>query len=353
MASRLLIACAGLALLTLAGSAAAMRMAEDPNPWDNPERQGGLYEANAKACRPFMPLKPPAADLPDARARAALKGCDSINAYYGIGQPRDVVKARHCAMLESGAEDEPPLGGAAMLMTIYANGSGVKRDLDLAAHYACVRGPDGAAPAETSGRLSHLAEMKTQGTKAKPFDACDDATSGYLGGFCAERQDRMDTVRRKARLKAAVAKWPAPARSAYQQFQKAENAYIEAHAGEVDLSGTLRAAFVIEAEAGIRDYDLGLLSRLDKPDGFKATPAQRAASDARLNAQWRKIMAHPIDLGTVKTEDVRKSQREWIRYRDAWLALARARGLASSGLDGLAKTLTDHRVKELKDYDPS
>ena len=111
--------------------------------------QGPEFAASKATCRRLRGLTPPASDRPDAATAAALgKSCNAEALYYGIGMPADPVKARQCALIEEDAGKASPydagrFGGTAMLMTIYANGVGAARDLDLATALACR--VDGAA----------------------------------------------------------------------------------------------------------------------------------------------------------------------------------------------------------------
>jgi len=91
-----------------------------------------------------------------------------------------------------------------MLMTIYANGEGAKRDLDVAIHLAC--GIEGA-PMESHGRVAHLAELKAKGWKGRDFHYCDDITSGLAMGYCASHSATMARALREKALAAMSAGW--------------------------------------------------------------------------------------------------------------------------------------------------
>ena len=138
---------AGAAALGLCALAAASAQDWSEN---KDELTSGMTESKA-ICRGVLHRDPPAADRPDARTAASLKDCDSEKLYYGIGMKADPVRARQCAFLEMAKEpDEGIFAGRTMLMTIYANGVGAKRDLDVATHLAC--GLEGA-PAAAAMRI--------------------------------------------------------------------------------------------------------------------------------------------------------------------------------------------------------
>ena len=306
--------------LTLAAAAEApWDWADAKDEWSNsPE-----YAASKALCRKLRTREPPRSDRPDAATAASLKGCDSEALYYGIGVQADPVRARQCAFLEAEREDGGVFSGRIMLMTIYANGRGAKRDLDVATHLAC--GIEGAAM-ESHGRVTHLAELKKKGWKGQDFHFCDDITSGLAMGYCASHAARMAAPRREAALAAMSAGWSAPAKQAFARLRAAHSAYVEAHgSGEVDLSGTARAAMVIEAEEALRDELIEVLERLRSGRALPTPATRLAAEDAQLNAAYRRRLeatrgeTYP---GGVTSEGVRDAERAWLRYRDAFLAFA-------------------------------
>jgi uncharacterized protein YecT (DUF1311 family) len=330
---------AALALPLLAAVAA-----DQPEDWSRVQDEYSKDFAESKAiCRRLIRLDFPAADRPDAAAARALKGCDSEALYQ-----TDPVKARQCAYLELADEDNAGVfGGRTMLMTVYANGRGARRDLDLATHLACQI--DGA-PFERDGRVRHLAELRAKGWTGSDFDYCDDITSGLAMGYCADRDARKADAVREGRLGRIAAAFTPPQRQAFDALRKAHAAFAEAHGdGEIDLNGTARAAMQIEAEQAVKDELLDLLQRLGAGRAPTFTHAQFAAADARLNAAYRKRLAaiEPADSpGAVTKAGVVGAQRAWLRYRDAFLAFAAA-AYPKVSRDSLAAWLTDKRTTML------
>ena len=200
---------AGAAALGLCALAAASAQDWSEN---KDEISSGFTESKA-ICRAVLHRDPPAADRPDARTAASLEGCDSEKLYYGIGRKADPVRARQCAFLEMRKEpDEGIFAGRTMLMTIYANGVGAARDLDVATHLAC--GLDGA-PAEVDGRVLHLAGLKAKGSSGRDFDFCDDITSGLAEGYCADHAANLAAPVREARIARLTGGWSAGEKQAF------------------------------------------------------------------------------------------------------------------------------------------
>ena len=338
-----IVAFAALALL--AGAA-------DP-PWDWGDADDEWtsspgFDSSKSLCRRLRDREPPAGDRPDAATAAALQGCDSEALYYGIGVPADPARARQCAFLEGDREDgEGPFSGRAMLMTIYANGVGARRDLDVAIHLAC--GVDGA-PMESHGRVTHLAELKAEGAAGSDFHFCDDITSGLAGGYCAHHGARIAGAARAAALAALTAGWSEAEKQALGRLRRAHATYAEARSGgEIDLGGTLRAAFQVEAEEALNDELLDMLRGLAAGDAPRFTAAQFRAADAGLNAEYRKRMRGPFDdyPGAVTREGIRSAQRAWLGYRDAFLAFAAVK-FPQMPRDSLAAWLTRQRTGLLR-----
>jgi len=132
-----------------------------------------------------------------------------------------------------------PFAGASILMMIYANGFGVRRDLDLSIRLACAN--VGFAEAEIEGRVEHLKKLRS-GEESGVFDLCDDITSGYMSGFCEGVHAEMEALRRKATVDSVVNGWPEKDRVAYASLRKSASDFFGARTmSEVDMSGTARA----------------------------------------------------------------------------------------------------------------
>lgn len=333
-----------IAALCLAAAGAAPWDWGDANDeWTNSRE----YEPSKALCRQLRGHEPPAADRPDAATAASLKGCDSEALYYGIGVPADPVRARQCAFVESESDDAGILSGRTMLMTVYANGRGARRDLDVAIHLAC--GLEGA-PMESHGRVARLAGLKAQPRPGEDFHFCNDITSGLAMGYCAAHDARIAGARRDAAIARLAGGWTAAQKQAFARLREAHAAYVEAHgSGEVDLSGTARGAMAIEAEEALRDEFLVLLKDLSAGHAPRYDAGGDKAADAKLNAAYRRLMRDTVAVdspGPVTREGIRDAQRAWLRYRDAFLAFAAVKYPLVSRAS-LAAWLTDQRTAML------
>ena len=319
--------------------------------------------ATQEICAGLRHLRPPAGDVPGRGEGAPAGRCDSRALYYGIGETSDPAKARACAFYEIGRADlgEDPFSGTGMLMTIYANGRGAARDLDLATALAC-RVP--GAPAELDGRIRHLQAMKANPSEAKTFDYCDDITSGLAGAQCAARDADMADSRRDARIDAMTAGWREPDRTAFAPLRRAAETYARVSAdNEVDMSGTARGMFAIERREAVLDAFTTLLAKLEAGHLPPAGKRDARRADAALNRVYRKIMAIRLAPGdvsgyqsadslpstTVTHDGIRTAERAWIAYRDAWTAFA-ARRFPALAPARLAAYLTRERITDLEPF---
>lgn len=286
--------------------------------------------------------KPPAGDRPTPAQARALAGCSAEKLYYGQGVKPDYVKARQCAFLEAQDNKAEVFAGNTILMQLYANGLGVTRDPDLATAYACL--VDGA-PAEVEGRVAHLQSLKSKPDPS--FDYCDDITSGLAMGYCQARDSDHTAVGRDARITALVATLPAAARSLYAPMKKSFDAFVDAHGDEVDQAGTARAAEVIAEQDKARDQFVRDLDRLASGRWPAASSADAQAADAALNASYRKALAYAANadnVGTIKPDYIRKTQRLWLVYRDAYLRFA-------AGVPGISRDAALARLTRLRTAD--
>lgn len=341
---RRLLALLPLALLAAAAPSAPWDWSTAELGWLSPDGAQPYAESRA-ICARVLHAEPPASDRPTPEQAKALKGCDSDALYHGIGRPADPVKARLCAFTEK--EDEVGhFGGRAMLMTIYANGRGAARNLDVATHLAC--GLETAAPMEHAIRIPRLHKLEP----GKAFSICDDATSGQLGGICVAHEARFAIVDRDRRIAALARKEAYAASPAFAAARRAMESYASAHSGgDQDLSGTLRGAFIVGAEESVRDRFLKTLEALARNRVPPASAGTYARIDARLNTSFRAVLAEDFEdgrlgVGTVTEEGRRISARAWIAYRDAMLAFA-ARHYPRVSRAALATYLTRQRIDDL------
>jgi hypothetical protein len=309
-----------------------------------------LKNGHPPDCNQFAKIEVSPTDLPAAQERKALAKCDSEDLYFGFHHPADPVKARKCAYLEreSGKGFPDTVFGAAGLLTmIYANGKGATRNFDLAVKFACEFDGPGA---NYHFRAEHLLKLKNEHWTGDDFNLCDDATSGFMQGWCARLEGNLGEAQRTDKLTKIIAKWPLVQKSAFRELQQAAKAYFEVSSQyEVDLSGTGRAAFEIEAEESLKNDFLASLEEFEAGKLPKFTASDFKKADDELNSKYAKIQSGPdapIDFTTITPSGIKKAQRAWLRYREVWVKFGAVK-YPSVTSDSWRTWLTLERIKML------
>jgi hypothetical protein len=295
--------------------------------WGNPDgelAQTPQFARSQALCRAVAGREAPAADRPDAATAASLAGCDAEALYYGIGVTRDPARARLCAATQRPTDQMlEPFAGRAMLMTIYANGEGATRNLDLAIRMACTI--EGAEPAEYDRRVTHLAALRDRHWQGRDFSWCDDIDPGLGTGLCASHKAALVRPRREAAQRALIARWSPEQRQAYEPLRRAFEEFVAASAGgDLASGGSSHASLRNRLEQGLRDQFAEMLQRLERGRPPRFTAAQFRTEDRQLNQAYQARLAdeRQYDAPGISPDSIQNAQRAWLRYRDAFLAFA-------------------------------
>ena len=293
-------------------------------------------ESTQSKCRQFLQTPLPN-ESTTVTAPAKWPDCNSYKLYSGIGTKINYAAARKCAWSERLAQQsnlEPRysiasvFGGSAMLSVLYANGEGTPQNLTLAEKFVCEAG---GAPAEIRIRLDHVASLAKSNDPSKPkFDFCDDITSGFMEGFCAARSSELQDQKRSNSLESVTASFNSEQHKLFNLLLRTQEAYAEAHArGEIDLSGTARAMFQIDAEDTLKEDFIEALHIFEAGKYPSASQADYAEADEKLNAAFRNAMSSAEksknDYGAVQPDGIRNAERAWLKYRDAFINFTKAR----------------------------
>ena len=226
----------------------------------------------------------------------------------------------------------------------FANGDGVPRDYDIAAAFLC-RAEPGMAQAEYDGMSAHLEKMRKGETEA-PLRFCDHVTSGYGSTYCASvRWDeempkldaRINALRGRPLMNELLMRGAA--------FAAAETEFI----GEQSQGGTGYSAILLATEIDEKERFIASVEQWSKERAPSASSAEAKSADAELNAMYRKTMKDTEDPEW--RSRLRKAQRAWILYRDAFAAFYVDRWRDSAPADVLRREivtqLTSDRTKAL------
>jgi len=320
--------------------------------WDLCRHSGSRHlhcDSIRKICSQVANVKIPPQDKPTDQEKLLLKGCSSDKLYYGYGNTSDPINARKCAFMQVEQNNaDGVFDGTPILMTVYANGEGVKRDLDIALKFAC--DDESHAAAEFEGRVEHILQMKHE-TRQQRFDYCEDITSGYMSGICANRQASLDNALREIQYTRLFSKWSTGEKRSFEKMQFPWKSYLKAREAEIDQSGTDRGAMIIADQELLKKKFLSDLSDYEEGKMPKFSEHDSKRVDQELNFIYKKIQGGKENQvsGTVTRENIKLAQRAWLKYRDAWLVFAKLKYPAVSEAAWNTK-LTRDRVELLKEF---
>jgi uncharacterized protein YecT (DUF1311 family) len=210
-----------------------------------------------------------------------------------------------------------------MLTTVYANGEGAARNLDLAIRLACTF--PGAEPAEYDRRVTRLAALRDRNWQGRDFSWCDDIDPGLVTGLCASHRAALARPQREAAQRALIARWSPGQRTAYEPLRRAFEEFVAASAaGDLASGGSSYASLRNRLEQGLRDQFADMLQRLENGRAPRFTAAQFRTEDLQLNQAYQARLAdeRQYDAPGITPESIQNAQRAWLRYRDAFLAFA-------------------------------
>jgi hypothetical protein len=161
---------------------------------------------------------------------------------------------------------------------------------------------------------------------------------------------RIQAVARDARKRAAIKGLPA---LALERLDNAAEAFFSARStSEVDMSGTTRGAISLGERASLDDDHVAMLEQLANP-AFTPPAGDAALAERDLQQSYDDLMkckkkAPPGFPGGIEAEGIKKTERSWIPYREAWISLvAEARPFAKR--EAWKAWLAEKRTKMLKD----
>jgi len=317
-------------------------------------------EAQVKGiCEPLLKTPLPT-EATETHTPKVWPECISYRLEAGIGVKEDYAAARRCAWAErlaTQANLEPRytlasvLGGSALLSMLYANGEGVERNIPLASRFVCEAG---GAPFDVEALLDELKDRDKHPEDAKgKLSFCDQTGSGFMQGFCAGLDAEVQDLANASELHVLSSLWSRQQQTALDALVQAQQTYAQAHAkGEINLAGTARAAEEFGAEQELRNDFLAALRSFEKGGPPQGSTGDFARADAELNRIYRKALldadSKKSEYGAVQPDGIREAERDWLKYRDAWIAFAKLR-YPTVGADAWLTLLTNDRTAILKD----
>ena len=283
--------------------------------------------------------------------------CASYRAYRGIGRAVNYSEARACAWQERlaqkaqlGQNQEEPIawvvGGSLILADIYFNGTGVKRNIPLAMRFAC-ESEEGMARLA----LPDIAKLDGSPRAHGPFEFCDYAASTFTENFCSGYASEIEDDRRSRYSNSLKSSMTVEQRAAFEQLLAAQNAYIEAHAYEVDQGGTIRVVRTIRSQGILKDFFHTEVVHFEHKKWPVLSDSEITTADTLLHREYVKKLQQlrtrtkeSTNQGAITASDLSRVEETWQTYRDAWVAFARLRYPAAVAVIRAEITLDRYRL---------
>jgi uncharacterized protein YecT (DUF1311 family) len=271
-----------------------------------------------------VPKKPPA--------------CASYRSYRGIGRPVNYSEARACAWQERLAQkadlgqsqQEPTawvVGGSLILADMYFNSAGVKRNIPLAMRFAC-ESEEGLATLA----LKAIAKPDESHPTDGPFEFCDYAATTFTMNFCGDYESQIEDNHRTRYYTSLKSSMTLEQRAAFEELLAAQNAYVKAHASEVDQGGSIRGIRTLGSENILNNLFHTEVVHFEHKKWPELSNSQVATADTLLHRQYEKTLkqlrTRPKEEsyeGDVTADHLSGVEVTWETYRDAWVAFARLR----------------------------
>src|SRR5689334_12156554 len=244
-------------------------------------------------CSAYTSIPLPA-EAEKVQAPKTPPACASYRSYRGIGRPVNYAEARECAWQERLAQqadlgqnhDEPTawvVGGSLILADIYFNGAGVKRNIPLAMRFACE-----AEPQMVEIALPDILDLNGSAPASGPFEFCDYAYSTFTMDFCGGYASETEDNRRSRYFNSLKSSMTGEQQAAFEKLLAAENAYIEAHASEVDQGGSIRNIRTLGSQAILNDLFHTEIVHLERQKWPVLTENQVTMADTWLRREYVK-----------------------------------------------------------------
>lgn len=289
----------------------------------------------------------PAKDIPTASQKRALGDCDAMALYDAASDnhaARDWKMARMCAVKNN---------DRSVLAMLYANGTGVKRNIPLAIHFTC--GSAGTAY-EEADLIADL--MKRQEEEADPsdlFDICSQYASGYSFARCGLRFERLEAAANDVTTGRIRQTFSTPELAAFRTLYAHMVIFAENRMErEVGILFSNQVSKAVEARRSEKTDFVEVLVALESGTAFPRQ--EQEPPPGALDALYQTLLSSEAGRGDgedaladtlLSKSGFMASHRSWLDYHAAWLSFARERYTAPV-VARLDKYLNARRFEQLR-----
>ncbi len=289
---------------------------------------GAAQQSARSLCEATRNERLPARDIPTASQKKAIGDCDAMAFYDAASDSqsaRDWKMARICAVKNN---NRP------VLAMLYANGTGVKRDIALAIHFTC--GSAGTVLEEADLIADLVKRREEDADPSDLFDICSQYASGYSFAYCGIRFERLEA--------AAHDMTTGRIRQSFSPSQLAAFRTLYAHMvifaenrmeREVGILFSNQVSKQVEARRSEKSNFVEVLVALESGTAFpQEEPGPQEQPQAAIDALYETLLSTEADSrdGNDVLADTLlsrsgfiESHRSWQDYYAAWLSFARQR----------------------------
>jgi uncharacterized protein YecT (DUF1311 family) len=201
--------------------------------------------------------------------------------------------------------------------------------------------------------LPEIAKLNGLPPAHGPFEFCDYAASTLTMNFCSDYASEIEDDRRNRYYTSLKSSMAPEQRAAFEKLLAAQNAYVEAHASEVDQGGTIRGMRTLGSQSILKDLFHTEVVHFERKRWPVLSDNQIRMADASLHREYEKKIQQlgtqtkeAIDQGAVTADHLSNVEKTWETYRDALVAFARLRYPAA--VDAIHAEITHDRYRYLK-----
>ena len=199
--------------------------------------------------------------------------------------------------------------------------------------------------------LADIAKLHDSPRAAGPFEFCDYAASTLTMNFCSSYASEIEDDHRSRFFNSLKSSMTPEQQAAFEELLAAQNAYINAHALEVDQGGSIRGIRTAGSQRILKELFHTDVVQFERKKWPTLSASQTTAADAWLQREYantvqqlRKQTKGSIDQGAVTAGNLSAVEETWQNYRDAWVAFARLRYPAAVAIIQAKITLDRYRL---------
>ena len=282
-------------------------------------------------------------DMPSGSELKKLKACNAHEIYYGVYFNSNYEKARYCAIKNKDYK---------ILSLLYANGYDVKRNFDLALHFACMY----STSEKTRTRfVTLLLNYEKQGNYKRAFNGCDaddNMSAGICWGLELDRY-KFDSINMFLAIKKSLVP---SARRLLMDLADKNDLYVQNRSYfELENVKISTVNYMILEEIKLQEEYMWLLEQTQKCSIQHYTKEDYKTADEKLNAVYKRLRSDQtlfkklsVQEKILKFKDILKTELSWIKYKETMTILGH---LNCPNIDEYSwgTILTRQRIEQLEE----